>query len=263
MLFPANVHSVVPILEAAGKRCLIVGQGGDELLSPQQWRSIHDLLGRRRKPQPRDLLRLAVCGVPRSIRRFAVPVSMEKLNTMHWLRPEARARLSRAIARAFEQPAPWQASVRSLAARRDVVLPLQAMQRLAGAGGHRLAAPLLDPAFVGAFARAGGLSGWGTRTATMDALARDFLPPQLVARKTKASFNRVFFGDDSRSFAASWSGRGLDETLVDPEALRHEWLSETPDFRTSLLLQSAWLSEQAFTFPSVDRELDLIAATCP
>ena len=263
VLFPANVHSVVPMLEAAGKRCLIVGQGGDELLSPQQWRSVHDLLARRRRPEPRDLLRLAFCGVPRPIRRLAVPVSMEKLDTMHWLRPEARVRLSYAIARGFEQPAPWQASVRSLAARRDVVLPLQAMQLLAEAGGHKLAAPLVDPAFVGAFARAGGLSGWGTRTATMDALARDLLPGQLVGRKTKASFNRVFFGDDSRGFAASWSGRGLDETLVDPEALRQEWLSETPDFRTSLLLQSAWLSERALDSPAVDRELDLIATTCP
>jgi len=263
VLFPANIHSVVPMLEAAGKRCLIVGQGGDELLSPQQWRSVHDLLGGRRRPEPRDLPRLAFCAVPRPIRRLAVPVSREKLDTMHWLRPGAKVRLSRAIGRGFEQPALWPAAVRSLAARRDVVLPLHAMQHLAEADGHKLAAPLLDPGFVGAFARAGGLSGWGTRTATMDALARDLLPAQLVGRKTKASFNRVFFGDDSRGFAASWSGQGLDETLVDPEALRQEWLSETPDFRTSLLLQSAWLSEHELDFPTANRELDLVAAACP
>jgi asparagine synthase (glutamine-hydrolysing) len=125
-----------------------------------------------------------------------------------------------------------------------VVLPLLAQERLADAGRHKLSAPLLDPGFVGALARAGGLCGWGSRTATMDALARDLLPAELVGRKTKAYFNRVFFGEESRAFAARWSGRGLDEELVDPEALRREWLSDVPDFRTALLLQSAWLADR-------------------
>jgi asparagine synthase (glutamine-hydrolysing) len=244
VLFPANAHSVVPMLEAAGGRCLIIGVGGDELLGPQQWRSIHDLLGRRRKPEQRDLIRLAACGVPRAIRRQARPVPMARVEQMQWLRPAARTRLVGMVRGGFEQPIAWQAAVRELAARRDVILPLRAMQRLADASGRTLMAPLLDPAFVGALARAGGLSGWGSRTATMDALARDLLPPKLVARKTKAYFNRVFFGEQSRAFAAAWSGRGLDETLVDPEALRREWLSELPDFRTGLLLQSAWLADQ-------------------
>jgi hypothetical protein len=77
----------------------------------------------------------------------------------------------------------------------------------------------------------------------MDALARDLLPPDIVGRSSKAYFNRVFFGDESHAFAAEWSGRGIDETLVDAEALRDEWLSEIPDFRTSMMLQSAWLAD--------------------
>jgi asparagine synthase (glutamine-hydrolysing) len=173
---------------------------------------------------------------------------------MDWLRPAARSRLVGAIRRGLEQPASWRAAIRHLAARRDVILPLRAMQRLAGASGQTVLAPLLDPEFVGAFARAGGPGGWGTRTATMDALAGDLLPAQLVGRNTKAYFNRVYFGQESRAFAAAWSGRGLDETLVDPEALRREWLSDLPDFRTALLLQSAWLAE---------RELDLAATAVP
>ena len=128
------------------------------------------------------------------------------------------------------------------------------MKRLAQAGGHRVEAPLLDPGFVGAFARAGGAGGWGGRTATMDALARDLLPAEVVGRTSKAYFNRVFFGEESRAFAAKWSGRGLDETLVDPEVLRREWLSEIPDFRTSMLLQSAWLADRELV---VDSELEL------
>jgi hypothetical protein len=163
---------------------------------------------------------------------------------MEWLRPAARSRLDRLVRTGFEEPVLWGAAIRHVAARRDVVLPFRAMQRLAQGSGHRAEAPLLDPGFVGALARAGGPGGWGGRTAIMDALARDLLPKNVVGRTSKAYFNRVFFGGESRAFAAAWSGRGLDETLVDPEALRREWLSDIPDFRTALLLQSAWLAEQ-------------------
>ena len=244
LLFPANAHSVVPMLEAAGDRCLIVGLGGDELLTPQQWRNVHDLLGRRRRPERRDLVRLAAGGVPRAIRGLARPSCAKELEDMGWLRPAARSRLDRLVRTGFEEPVLWGTAIRHVAARRDVVLPFRAMERLAQASGHRVEAPLLDPGFVGALARAGGHGGWGGRTAIMDALARDLLPANVVGRTSKAYFNRVFFGEESRAFAAAWSGRGLDETLVDPEALRREWLSEVPDFRTALLLQSAWLADQ-------------------
>ena len=246
LLFPANAHSVVPMLEAVGDRCLIVGLGGDELLTPQQWRNVHDLLGRRRRPQRRDLVRLAAGGVPRAIRGLARPSCAKELEDMAWLRPAARSRLDRLVRTGFEEPVLWGTAIRHVAARRDVVLPFRAMQRLAQASGHRVEAPLLDPGFVGALARAGGHGGWGGRTAIMDALARDLLPANVVGRTSKAYFNRVFFGEESRAFAAAWSGRGLDETLVDPAALRREWLSEVPDFRTALLLQSAWLADEEF-----------------
>jgi asparagine synthase (glutamine-hydrolysing) len=244
LLFPANVHSVVPILEAAGKRCLIVGAGGDELLSPQQWYAVHDLLGRRRRPQQRDFVRLSAATIPRPVRGLARRSWAADLDALEWLRPAARSRLTFSLGRGFEEPVAWRMAVRDAAARRDVVLPLRSMARLAGATGQRVLAPLLEPGFVGALARAGGRSGWGTRTATMNALAGDLLPTEVIRRSSKAHFNRVFFGAESRAFAAAWTGRGLDEALVDPEALRREWLSEVPDFRTALLLQSAWLADQ-------------------
>jgi asparagine synthase len=269
LLFPANAHSVVPMLEAAGDRCLIVGLGGDELLSPLQWRPVHDLLGRRRQPQPRDLVRLGAGVVPRAVRGLLRPSCAKQLEAMEWLRVDTRRRLERASRRGFEEPVRWDTAVRHVAARRDVLLPFRAMQRLADAGGHRVQAPLLDPGFVGAFARAGGAGGWGGRTATMDSLARDLLPPRVVGRTSKAYFNRVFFGEETRAFAAAWSGRGLDETLIDPEALRREWLSEIPDFRTSMLLQSAWLADRGLASdrnlgsalePGVDSEAELVHA---
>ena len=263
LLFPANAHSVVPMLEAAGDRCLIVGLGGDELLTSQQWRPIHDVLGRRRGPQSRDVVRLGAGALPRLMRSVLRPSCAKDLEQMEWLRPEARRRLDPLSRRGFEEPVRWSAAVRHAAARRDVILPFRAQQRLAQASGHRVEAPLLDPGFVGAFARAGGYGGWGGRTATMQALASDLLPADVIGRTSKAYFNRVFFGEETRAFATAWSGRGLDETLVDPEVLRREWLSEIPDFRTSLLLQSAWLADQELDLPAPDLQLDLFAAACP
>ncbi|HEY4826060.1 MAG TPA: asparagine synthase-related protein [Solirubrobacteraceae bacterium] len=262
LLFPANAHSVVPMLEAAGDRVLIVGLGGDELLSSQQWRSVHDLVGRRRKPRRRDLVRLAGAAVPSWIRWVARPSLLKDPEEMDWLRPAARRRLDRLARRGFEEPVGWRTAVRQAAARRDVILPLRTMERLAQAGGHRIEAPLLDAKFVGALARAGGRGGWGGRTATMNALARELLPEDVLGRASKAHFNRVFFGEETRAFAESWSGRGLDETLVDPEALRREWLSEVPDFRTSLLLQSAWLTDHALEPPAVGGHRDLVSTIC-
>ena len=96
----------------------------------------------------------------------------------------------------------------------------------------------------------------------MKALARDLLPADVIRRRTKAYFNRVFFAEESRAFAAEWSGRGLDDKLVDPEMLRREWLSDVPDIRTALLLQSAWLTEREVDRSAAARGLDSIAVTC-
>ena len=187
------------MLEAAGDRCPIVGLGGDELLTPQQWGPLHDLLDRRRRPQRRDVVRLAASVVPRPIRGLLRSSCAKELEHMSWLRPEARRRLDRESRRRFEEPVLWSSAIRHVAARRDVILPFRAMQRLARAGRHRVEAPLLDLGFVDAFARAGGCGGWGGRTATMDALARDLLPADVVRRSSKAYFNHVFFGEESRS----------------------------------------------------------------
>lgn len=243
--YPANAHSVLPLLDAAADRPLIVGLGGDEILSPQQWRPLHDLVARRRAPQRRDVIRLGACALPRQVRGLARPSYRPELEELGWLAPQVRSRLDRSLRRRLEEPIHWGAAVRHLAARRDVVLPLQTMQRLARSRGKTVVAPLLDAHFVGALARTGGASGWGTRSGIMDALARDLLPSEVIRRQDKAGFNRLFFGRPSRAFAQTWSGRGLDATLVDPDRLRREWLSEFPDFRTALLLQAAWLAERS------------------
>ena len=77
----------------------------------------------------------------------------------------------------------------------------------------------------------------------MQAIADGVLPDELLDRQTKALFDGAYFGSASRSFADRWSGGGVDLELVDPEALRREWLEPTPDFRSALPLQLAWLHD--------------------
>ena len=49
---------------------------------------------------------------------------------------------------------------------------------------------------------------------------------------------------ETRRFAERWTGEGLDLDLVDPEALRAEWLSSAPDVHSLIPIQAAWLAAE-------------------
>ncbi|MGI9557512.1 MAG: hypothetical protein ACR2N5_06185 [Solirubrobacterales bacterium] len=102
--------------------------------------------------------------------------------------------------------------------------------------------PLVDPRFVSALAARGGRLGFGDRTETTDAILGALLPRRLIERRTKATYDEVFWGAPSREFAEGWSGGGVDTEIVDPGALRREWLKPRPMAASAALLQSAWLA---------------------
>jgi asparagine synthase (glutamine-hydrolysing) len=54
----------------------------------------------------------------------------------------------------------------------------------------------------------------------------------------------VAWGPGARSFADSWDGRGLDDTLVDPDRVREEWAKPRPNARSLSCLHQAWLVAQ-------------------
>jgi asparagine synthase (glutamine-hydrolysing) len=74
----------------------------------------------------------------------------------------------------------------------------------------------------------------------MAAIAGDHLPADVIGRVTKAYFHDVFFGPRARAFARAWDGSGVEPALVDADALRREWLSPVPDFRSMLLMHHLW-----------------------
>jgi asparagine synthase (glutamine-hydrolysing) len=72
----------------------------------------------------------------------------------------------------------------------------------------------------------------------------DVLPPKIVQRTTKAVFDELHGGRWCREFAQGWDGSGLDPAWVDPEALRREWLSPRPEYRSLTALNAAWLASR-------------------
>ena len=74
----------------------------------------------------------------------------------------------------------------------------------------------------------------------MSELFGDVLPPQVLDRSSKATFDSVFFNDHSRAVTAEWGGDGVDEALVNAAELRLTWKKSEVDARSLSLLQSLW-----------------------
>jgi asparagine synthase (glutamine-hydrolysing) len=157
-----------------------------------------------------------------------------------WLTPRALESLRPWLVAERDHPTSWPAFLHWVAGRRASNEAVTTVALLANDSGAQAYAPLLDPGFLAALARAGGRLGFSSRTAAMAAIASDRLPADVIGRPTKALFHDVFFGPRARAFAQAWDGGGVEPTLVDADALRREWLSPVPDFRSMLLLHHLW-----------------------
>jgi asparagine synthase (glutamine-hydrolysing) len=239
-LFPANTHSLVPLLAHAAGGSLLVGLGGDELLDGHAWTRLNDALARRRRPSASDALRLGAALLPDALRTRLV-AARRGLEPPRWLREHAASELRRLERAAASEPVRFDRTVDRASRARTVLVALESLKALSAE--VRIEAPLLDRRFVAAVARAGGARGWGDRAAAMHAIAGGLLPEALLNRRDKARFDADYFGAASRRFAERWTGEGVDTTLVDPEALRREWLRAEPDFRSALPMQVAWLHD--------------------
>jgi asparagine synthase (glutamine-hydrolysing) len=163
-----------------------------------------------------------------------------------WLRPEGNRALQDAwAAHTASEPARWDRRVDWWARRRYLGVARHSLHLLAERAGAKIAHPLLDAGFLAALARAGGRTGLGDRTSAMRAILAGALPDDVLAREDKASFTHALWGPATRRFAAAWSGKGVDAALVDKAALRAEWESAEPDFRSAGLLQAARLASAA------------------
>ena len=244
VLYPFNAFLHLPLLEAARGGSFLTGVGGDHVFLTWRWRILADVLARRRRPVPRDALRLAYAVSPRPLRALRERRRRGPLRS--WLRPDARRAVDALeAAEDARQPVRWREWIRWRVRRRELVATLSSLGRLADDTDTLLLHPLVDPRFIAAVARAGGRLGLGDRTEAMRAIFAGALPDELLERSTKARFDEAFWRRESRDFAEHWNGSGVDERLVVPKALRDEWLKPEPDARSTMLLQSAWLRAQA------------------
>jgi asparagine synthase (glutamine-hydrolysing) len=240
-LFPANVHSLAPLLRHAAGGSLLVGLGGDEILGGYRWTRVNDLLARRRRPEPRDLGRLSLAALPASLRARVRP-RRGRLGPPEWLRPQAARLFVETTRLNVDEPIRFDRAVPHAMRARQLRVAAESIRRLSTE--TLVEAPLLDARFVSGLARAGSARGWGGRSAVMRALADGILPAAILDRSDKARFTAVFFGASSRRFAEGWTGGGLDDSLVDPDVLRRVWLDVNPDARAAIPLQVAWLHDQ-------------------
>jgi hypothetical protein len=247
LTYPTNAHSLVPIIKRATNGTLMTGIGGDDLFASWRWRRRSGFLSGAGGCRPESIGTTVLGSLPAVVRRR---ILSERVRHDHqrgplalsWLTDAGRQAILPDVVEAEDEPTNWQEFLPWVCARRNTVSATAAAAELAEDHGVQAFAPLLDTDFVAAMGVAGGKWGFHDRTAAMGAVAGEALPPETVERGTKAHFHDIFWGPRAREFARSWDGTGVDNTLIDSAALRRQWLSPRPDFRSTLLLHDAWLA---------------------
>lgn len=239
LLYPALVHSMLPMLKLAGGGTLVTGEGGDEVLGPGRGWPLRQLASR--SCPFRRLLRPAVTSLaPVTLRRVLLRRVLAS-RPLAWLQPEARSEALRSMVDdALRQPLFARSAVPLIIRQRGWQLGVASLGRLGASVQTRVLHPLMSEQFVAAVGASAPQLGFSSRTEAMEKLFGDLLPDPVVQRADKAEFTSAVFHRHSRRFAEAWDGSGIDETVVDVAALRREWASERPSALTNLLLQSAW-----------------------
>lgn len=239
VLNPPHTSLFALVAERVPCRSLVTGFGGDQVLGG--WIRSRDG-GRLARSGPlRRSLFPFYAAAPRAARKLALRAD---LPDRPWLTEHARHDYARRWldAAASEPVSSWPRYLDWIARRRTLASVRHSLELALAGRGVAVFHPLLDPAFLGSLARAGGRRAPGNRETLTAVLAGDLLPTALAARRDKAHFHHAYFRGPSREFARRWDGSGLDPALVDAEELRRAWLGRMPRGSSALALQAAWLA---------------------
>jgi len=240
LIWPAPLQVKANVLTELDAGWFLTGEGGDEVFGPRRASALRALAGCWRHPR-RTAVRAAVgASLPYPVRRGRLARQLRRSGMQPWLRPDVAERhLELLSADLASESLRWRTMWSQR--HRGMLALTKNYQALAAEYGMRLAEPFLDPRFLAALSGSGGPLGYPDRTEFMRALFADVLPAAVLERRTKAYFNRAYFGEATREFARGWDGSGLDADLVDGERLQQEWLADMPAAQSMSLLQSAWL----------------------
>jgi asparagine synthase (glutamine-hydrolysing) len=245
LVWPPLAHTHGTEWARARGGSIIDGEGGDEVFGSGRLRPVR-ALARTGRPSRQDLGRAAVAVSPRSLRTALFRRRYRDALALDWLRPLPRRELEQALARDLaSEPLDWRRAVTRHPMLRGVHLAMGNLDTLGEEYDVSSLHPLLAPGVTAALARVGGPFGFPDRTIAMSRLFAGLLPQAVLARKTKARFNRVVFNEHSREFVSRWTGGGVDTELVDVEELRRIWSEPRVNALTFALLQGCWLAANA------------------
>lgn len=237
VLWPPNSHFLGTLLDHCKGGTLITGLGGDELLGRADQRLIR-LLTFQIKPGLGDLRTAGAATLPRAVR---TRLRMRHVDRLPWLRPAAAEEHARALAGKILERFSWAGTVADWWQSRVRLATVASMAAVTGS--HvRVEHPFMSPQFAGAAVGTLWRSGFRSREDAMELLFGHVLPRAICERRDKAAFFEPFVNRHSRAFIDAWDGRGVDEAVVDVEALRRTWSEPEVDARSYALLQSIWLA---------------------
>jgi asparagine synthase (glutamine-hydrolysing) len=243
-IWPPLLSTRTGHMKVATGGSLLAGEGGDEVFGAYRSAPFVSLAAERR-PGPALRLAKAAAGalLPRSQRAARLRARFGRDLGLGWLRPPVREEyLGRLAEQWASQPFAWGQVIGWVAQSRHVSLGISNIVALAAEAGAAYCAPFLAPEFLEVLGEVFGYLGPAGRTAAMQALFGPLLPDEVLARSTKAVFTLPAWGRCTREFVAGWSGDGLDEALVDVEALQLHWANSRPNAMTFGLVQAAWLA---------------------
>jgi asparagine synthase (glutamine-hydrolysing) len=241
ILFPSNAYLLLPQLDAAAGGSLVVAFGLTDFFMYWHWARVWDIARLRRSPGRTDLRYLAAAALPRGLRGPALARRLRRAR-MSWLRPDAASVAERRfLAEGLAVPIRFSAALGRQYTHRCLGGTRRALGALAETARAHTLMPLHNERYVGATAAQGRWSGIGSRRLALNALAGDLVLPGEIVRRPDAPLpHNVLFGERTREFVRSWSGKGLDLDVVDPDELHAHWSQDTIDWRSSLLLQLAF-----------------------
>jgi asparagine synthase (glutamine-hydrolysing) len=242
LLFPATAYAMLPLLDRARGGWLLAGGAVTDFFTYWHWARASEVLAARRLPRRRDVRALATLALPRRQREARVRARLGPPNP--WLRPDAATEVERVATNVASQiPLRFDSAVARQRTHRCHTGMRLSFDALAASVGSRLAMPFRDDRFIAALGAAGGRRGFGNRAAALRRLAGHLLPAELLSRSDGVSRSQAFFGNASRTFAAQWSGDGLDDEVVDAGILRDLWSSGAFPWASTMLFQSAFAIE--------------------
>ena len=244
-LWPATMHNRAPIIALARGGSYITGNGGDELLGEYRSTRLARVLARQVPTVQRAAKDVVWVIGPGRVRQRLERRALARRGALRpWLRPRAAEWFADQVTEmAVRRPLTHRFGPVEVLRRRGFQAAFGNLNLIGESLGVRYVHPFLDPAFAVALGRCAPTLGFTGRTETMRALFGHLLPDAILSRNAKVYFNSAYAHRFTREFVASWDGSGLDDDLIDAEALKDSWQND-PVFHggSFQLVHLAWLA---------------------